>query len=1000
MEYEKGEWEDNPETDEQRERARQLKEGRKSMTLAVTQHQTWQADRHYDGGNYSHSVNQLEEIFIPLYRVVPDEFKASAFKAAYAYRDSQLQDFINYACNAVTHFTNNGCKQLLRYFFEMAENAPDMGSMGRGYLNESFPIADHERALQECRAIDAFVEFKTEAFEFAKFTIRAGKEWYRHYSLSFLADDASAISYERGREIVIPKIIVDFKAAGYSKEKIEEIFAIINRADKLPKRVKVEIIRNYLKLDQVMPGGVSALFEYLDNISPAPGCCIALVEKLCDPKLKINTDALPLYLKLGKKVVEKLGDGGEHYFRRRHHPDSFDELINTDPDEFKRQVGRVIGFAKPIIDIGGAKESTASNKLVEAYAENFDKPNFSGGCLKFLSAIRALYLSKMRRGVRSWKDDSVLRYIMETLKYLGSFRSMAITDPNEMGYEEQEEDPFPKNFDYNFFIKFIAFLLTEDEQMFYGRMLNFDSLISEGLDYRLAAHVESDMAQAGQKRYHVRQLPFAPKKLLIDERKIVEVLELTNLIDQTIAEVTRLDNGYVKLGSDPASKTKQPTVFEKAQQLALKLQDLRRQCQEITSGVQPDSVFNFGRHIKRLENAVEKVVGKSMLSFSRCAQLAGEDTSFDLGLQQVIKTQSESTRMLITAMAFMQSLRAAGVNNVLGAGMSPSRYFEAVGGKDAQGEVDDFGELIAGSKRDQILHSMRQVAPIIERNIIAHRVDIPFLFPEGGKIHTEQPIDDSSLDALNRMFGIESTPFVLQHANKSLCLPPALTAYELKMYIAILEAFGLLDGKDPDLQLTMSGEWSKRLASRIGTAMLLGTQRGVIFEQDAFRSKMHDDATGAHIMAYGAGGIKLNIPTQPICSSERTDIFGRHDVTDADLYQIVGTLGTSLEYDRIFKPVAVDFFERLEDLMDRKGLTPIAESANWIFDHQQPGDLLRHVNMVNEMGERWMRERRLRNFGIISEINKLVAAAVRDMRAVGQIEAEKNPKIIQALESF
>lgn len=238
----------------------------------------------------------------------------------------------------------------------------------------------------------------------------------------------------------------------------------------------------------------------------------------------------------------------------------------------------------------------------------------------------------------------------------------------------------------------------------------------------------------------------------------------------------------------------------------------------------------------------------------------------------------------------------------------------------------------------QIQQAYEQVESDIERcrTAIAVAREASFgLLPIGGKIHVMHEMDPAHVAFLVTKLKLENSYFQLQHANKSLVLPPLPTSQEWKVVIDFLVAEGVINFDHPELQICLPGRLTPEKCPYLGAAILLSTERSKAYRKDAFVTT-HNQETGYRIMAYDAGGARSELPfSTPILG--RTDIFGRRHHNDIDRFQLWGTvLLYGQEHQQLgrlvgnkFKQLESKYCNRFEEILGDHGLAAVLKES-WV----------------------------------------------------------------------
>jgi len=1011
--YGKKPWEDDPKNQRQRKLASQEMENRKWLTMAIAKHQSWESDRHYDGGDYTNCTREIEEKFIPIYKDIPASCRANAMRAFVNYGGS-LHSLAFFGCvqKVIKHFRENGGAKHLRHFFNMAQGAPELysDSMSDDVRSQSFPIAEPEAVLAECKAISDVTEFRNELVDFAKFMVdgyqRRGK-----CVPTFISHEKDKEFDSRGRSLIcLPKITEKFKSLKYPKKKIKEILAIPNMHTFLPKEVAIPLVSCYPEIDANFPGGIKALLKYLEEIKDSPDCMYFLVNSLKEPECKLPKKNLGKYLELAKTVVLRLGNAGAKYFQAGflHEDSKFMKLAESNFDEFEKMINAAMDFASEIPDLPDLEQDRAY--FFDAHVDDFSKPNFKK-YLTFLTIIKDGIISYVasQGGKLSPRDEFRHSHVSQSIGLIKhSLRLISPSSPKKRDWFDGCGNPFPADIDYQALGKFVRYMIFSEKDPYQNGLTDYLNLIKDGLDYRVAAFVKFDQKSIIKVFDGEKTKTLKPPSLRNDPdiespvppERLTEIISLVADINYAIRDVCNIcvsknpEMHYINPDEERTKKL-EPAAFKESSTALSKLHALRIKLEELEKDPELNPYVNFEHLKKRIDGAVNQAAFKRMLTIS----MDSPGCTINLKTDGLLRTTNSSTRMILTCTALLASLDIIRVPDNIRKQLKPIGLLPSGIGSHLM-KVQTFDDLIR-RHRDELVLNMKAVLPHFEKMVLDARLDIPEMFPIGGKVHTKNSMNDSGIRYLAETFGIDSTSFVLQHANTSLCLPPQLSSLEMKLFVRILEILGFIDSDMPDLQLTMCGRISEFMARRVGTAMLLGTDRGVVYEHGAFRSKSHDTQTGAHIMAYDASVLNTKLPTHPHeVHRGRTDIFGRHSFGDTDLYQVLGTLGTSLEFKTGFEDIARKFFDILHKILDKHNLVGTMNRSNWLYDSQVPGELGTHEEMVNALGNVWLQNAQVPNYGVIGEIQQLVNWALNEMRAASDGRKDENKDLIQRVSVF
>jgi hypothetical protein len=360
-----------------------------------------------------------------------------------------------------------------------------------------------------------------------------------------------------------------------------------------------------------------------------------------------------------------------------------------------------------------------------------------------------------------------------------------------------------------------------------------------------------------------------------------------------------------------------------------------------------------------------------------------------------LQNSNPSTQMVVAGMSLVMAMGLEKGGEDLGLeAIEPPKILK---GSEQSSHEERTAALVEHGEKyiDTIVRNIQKITPQIEAQVLEARRQGFGLMPIGAKLHTKMAMDQQAVDFLARLFGMGQTQFRLIHANDSLLIPPMLTAYELKMLLYVLETLGITQNREPDLQLCMGGRWSEGIVPYVGSTMLLATQAGGTFKPGAFASTHAQ--TGARIMAYD-DGVKLSgLPGDLKKANGRTDILGRQAASDADLYQIMGTLASHMEFGGRFEKDMEWFIGHHRKNLRSHGLGEVVHSSAWIEQHAQKRDSSeRHENMVNTLGLAWLKSHEAQQSGHsilgtpMGDTGLLVAQVMQRMQKERKMLSEQN----------
>lgn len=398
----------------------------------------------------------------------------------------------------------------------------------------------------------------------------------------------------------------------------------------------------------------------------------------------------------------------------------------------------------------------------------------------------------------------------------------------------------------------------------------------------------------------------------------------------------------------------------------------------------------FTQVIQRLEEAWEEASKKRKLRLLINSKI--EDSP--------LANANETTRLIIGGTALMMAIGAIENSNpgTLALPQLSSSNSENLLVLASDHKKKDYWKEIESRIKDAL--------PKVTQFILEQRTATPGLMPIGGKVHVERAVDPQNVKLFQQIFGLDSTPFQLIHAGESMILPPLPSAAEQALLILLLEKIGVIDSKSPQIQTAIAGRWTDETASMVGSAMLLGTRRGVRYKRGAF-STTHDNETGARIMTYDApvNGVKIEgLPFDIPAATGRTDMLGRQIISDIDMYQVLGTLASHQEFGGPFEREADQFRRAYSELLERHDLKETVGSSAWIFNQERKGDSLEgHEAMIGSISDRWFKGLSIGargQFGIIGDVRKLVLEASQSMQSRAEEVIQLKPRDYRRLKKY
>lgn len=278
--------------------------------------------------------------------------------------------------------------------------------------------------------------------------------------------------------------------------------------------------------------------------------------------------------------------------------------------------------------------------------------------------------------------------------------------------------------------------------------------------------------------------------------------------------------------------------------------------------------------------------------------------------------------------------------------------------------------------------------------ILETRIARPGFPPVGAKLHVDKAVGTNLVDQVIRQLNLGSTTFRTIHASKSLLMPIG-QPIEIKLLLGYLKSKGLFDGRNFDMQVCMGGRLkARRHEASIGVlnaSMLLATQATPSYAVDAWSTPDHNKLTNAYIMAYGD---KVRYPAyyDLATKDDRTDMLGRRDLGDLDLYQTIATLLMHFEDGGYFEEIGKLFLERIVAILQRYKLYDALFECPWVFE---PGVTSRTADTTTH--RHWQMVEKFTAMRIVSEDveGKGITGEVRRIIHDANVQAEKRfPDII------
>jgi hypothetical protein len=988
----------------------QRRETNEALILAAAadhRSQQWQIS-----GGYEHRLHSLDHMtteWEEAYETIAPQFRARVFRAFAAYGGGRhhAYPFIAKIPKTFQAITEAGKGHLLDDFASLVEEAPDTEYEHR----EGFPIFKPEETIAELEALQKSGEYHDDLLQLGKFIIKCNRRYGKiRDGLTFLTEDDQDDDEEKKWHFSSKEqprqTIKDLEKAGYTPEQIHEILRLPTTHPWLGEN-SVHFIRYYQKIDKNFPrGGAKRLLKYLETIKTSPDCVRALIFLVEDDDKLLPKRNLKKFLEIGQEVAQKLGNAGSDYFSRfTSAPGKLTKKAEENPDELEKMIQRAIRLARTFDN----KHSDWKH-IFDIYLRYHQDPR-----LKDLVKGLRLFRDTGKQYFRDVKKDrrrnefsykAITERVSGFVEQLWGLSQSKDDGQDANGFERQARlhNTLPPDVNIEEQMRILSYIhfIVEDS---YGHLIDpYFERVSKGCDHRIAARIFPARTRPIELSdgEHYRPLEFGPEIPGVESPVETELIkEVLGEIEQAHKEIARSNNTNVGKKTTKRIATPRRLGYENEDEpketnmsLTEWLNDdtLAKRLKLLHERKKDPALKTLGQYldnsIAQIEQSLKLLVFKKILHFPTLAQ----DIGFNLppGEMAALKGYNQHTQMAITGISLLTAL---GITNI--AGMDQSRLLPVhtefhperlLASQTAGNPMDQTGILSTYIKDNigAISRNLRMLVPHIRQLIHEERTLNVGKMGIGGKIHTMNPMSQSSLRIVMDMFELDSSPFKLIHADDSLLLPPMPTSLELKMLISLMDTLGVVDKQKPEIQFGTGLRLDPSIVGLMGSSMLLGTSRGFNFKQGAF-STTHDDQTRARIMAYDAGVVDETLPFQPKNAPEargRTDKLGSRILSDADLMNTLGTLGAHIQLGGRHADIAHNYFSRYLGLLEEYQLRDFLDMAPWVHDPKNPDNASQedHEAMVRKFTEAWSTEARMPGNGAIGQVKLLIAKADAQMQ--------------------
>jgi len=966
------------------------------VTRCIAEHQGWEQDRYYGGGDYVNSKSQIDRLLERSIKVVPKEYLDEIFRTFH--RKGGFHNAIGVldkiAADVATLIERKK-EELIPLFLELYEEQK------RSAMREPEGplLGEINVVIEELEALCGLGIFEDAAKKLIKLKLKISRDNHLGEDITCIKSDKDGNSRKWG-SLNIPNLIEEYRNKGKTDEEIVEILELAEKYQSLGYSA-FTIVKSYSKINANYPGGIDAFFEYLDKLMKYDRCADNFIDTVVAGVFP--TENLQTYLNVGLQLAERLGDKASHYFNLEDREYSHNNVVDgaligllTEPERFEEICLAAADFATayPLKDdsFGESVRSVIFNAFLKHYSDPM--------VLELMKGFKIMMERAYREKAKYDAGDKKSRTDIETQK-VDNFSS--VFESYYRGRYDYTDTQSPRNKEKTF----LPFEMPYQEIAHCLGYINFESAkywgdvrrrykdflaeeLSPYLSTCLALKITDGAGYSGPPQIEGIELN-------IEEEKLLEVVETAVELREKLAELldTYGDNAKHEL-------SRLQRVPEQAHELDLRkfeeLQEFLDRIDELNLDPSIAKHINLNRVRKQVEEAM------SFALMQRLMRIGFVDKTTDVKLSPMFQEANSATQLAIAGMSMLVASNVANIDG-LSQKLQPVQEFSphALVATEVRNVKERYEKLLSDpSIQKRMNENLSVVIPHIEQMVVDGRTNIPGLMPIGGKIHTQGSMDGSTLDRIRNIFGLQSTYFRLIHADDSLLLPPLPSATEEALLISFLEKFGVINKDKPELQVTMAGRWDEKHAPIIGSAMLLGTNRGVMFRENAFKTT-HDDQTGARIMAFDAGVRDTDLPFDLENAEGRTDMLGRRHFTDFELYRLLGTLSSHHQYGGVLAPVYKEFEQEYRGILAKWGLGSALEKASWVYDHAEQNstdNLARHNEMVRTFTQSWMDGSERPDFGVIGDVQALVGTTQKKVQNLREKILRENPGEFEKLLSY
>lgn len=965
--------------------------GRKFALLAAAI-QGRREDEHYDGGSYSYSQYLLNTYFLAPFEYIPEQYHDDVLDMTINIARNSNKETVTYFLEGIRPviavFEKTGDPSLLHDYFDLCRNnAFQLRQLQEIRVEAPLPFfLDGEASVDQMKALAALGPHKPAAMSMTRFLMEKDRwRWHEIFFTKYTRKEW----YERS-EINFTEVVGKLRAAGKSDAEINEVLTMHQNHPWLGE-LTGEICGDYTKHEKKHPDGAAAMIARLEKMQQSPGAMSGYVHGY--KSYPWDHPQINEFLALGTFMANVFPNRASWYFSDCDGKNSVknicDNIGRHGVEKFQTVIARLKAISKKFT--GLEHQELVGRLMKHIFIDLIDDPRLDD----LLEGINQMAILNADNGKR--KNYFSETGVMDAFNFL-----LSGVIPKWRDGEDHSASPAgdsPRILDVEILPN--AKILGEYAKANQGIPFRDDDLsvdlIRQGLDAQIV--LENYFFAMRRFEGHYDQQPdnasFSFLKALNAEQGRDAVVEVASCIfdaRKAIKKTLSTERWYDV-----------PRIPGKEQNLSAPA--LREQIGRLDK-MMLHPACSQAKALVTLKNdlaqAQQMIVFREMLKAGSAPALIRKRNEPQ---SELLATGSETTRIIVSGAALLSAIGAMELPGISTPQLPQAEKVQKL--LLTQGTTGtDAHELptIMADCQDTIRERIETFVPQIEQLILAARKEAPGLMPEGGKIHTLGTLDQRLIEYVQNLFGLSSTSFRLIHSGKTLLLPPAPTAFELQLLIAVLAKFGVMDTQSPDLQVAMGGRLPEDLAAISGISVMLSTDTGSKYAEGAFQTT-HDKETGSRIMAYDAGEKIRGLPYDREDAKGRTDMLGRRSLLDIQNYRIVHTLLTDYELGGIFYHLGREYVEDFTALMQKYGLEKLQKETTWIFNPDRNKEtkvdsVENHEKVVGKVSDAWFKASEMVDYGVIREMRELIDRNYRKIRERREQIIEDDPDEYQKYLSF